>query len=110
MQIADTQQMNTQIFSKGTIQVSPQHLQMLNMKPPILFKPNWKKGISSSGYKIFLTGYAEHMLKQEVVGYREMSLNKLIDQLSAIPKPVQNGYQMKGSLNTQMISAGSHNV
>lgn len=110
MQVTDTQHMNTQIFSKGTIQVSPQHLQMLNMKPPTLFQPNWKKGVSSSGYKVFLTGYAEHVLKKEVVGYREMSLNKVIDQLSSIPKPVQNGYQMKGSINTQMISAGSHNV
>lgn len=110
MQVTDAQQMNNQIFSKSTIQVSPQHLQMLNMKPPTLFKPNWKKGLESTGYKVFLTGYAEHVLKQEVVGYREMSLNKLIDQLSSLPRPVQNGYQMKGSPNTQMVSSTSHNV
>lgn len=110
MQVTDAKQMNNQIFSKGNIQVSPQHLQMLNMKTPTLFKPNWKKSISQSGYKVFLTGYADYVLKQEVIGYREIALNKVIDQLSSTPRPIQNAYQMKQTINTHMVDAGSHSI
>lgn len=110
MQVTDTQLMNNQIFSKGTIQVSPQHLQMLNMKQPTLFKPTWKNSLSRTGYKVFLTGYANHVLKQEISGYREMALNKAIEQLSSTPRPVQNAYQMKSTINTHMLDVGSHSI
>ena len=110
MQITDTQLMNNQIFSKGTIQVSPQHLQMLNMKPPTLYKPLGKKNISDSGYKIFLTGYANHVLNEELNVYRSTMLNKLLSQLQANPRPVQNAFQMKNTVDTRMASTGAFNV
>lgn len=110
MSTTDTQQMNNQVFSKGTIQVSPQHLQMLNMKAPKLFNPAGKVNTAESGYKVFLTGYAEYVMTNEINKYAAYSLESHINQLRSNPRPVQNSLQMKNTVDTRMISTGKYNV
>ena len=110
MQVSDMQIMNHQIFLKGNIQVSPQHLQMLNMKPPIPYKSSTTSKVAKSGYKVFLSGYAEHILNNEINNYRSVMLKKLISQLQANPRPIYNGYQMKNKVDTRMASSGSFNI
>ena len=110
MQITDTKLMNNEVFSKGKIQVSPQHLQMLNMNTPTLYQETGKKNISSFGYKIFLTGYADYVLKREIKTYRSVMLRKLITQLQSIPRPIQNGFQLKNSVDTRKASIDAFSV
>ena len=110
MQITDTQQMNNQIFSNGTIQVSPQHLQMLNMKPPTLFKEPGSTKSLESGYRVFLTGYADYVLSNEINAYAARSLVNLINQLRSNPRPIQNGYQMKNAIDTRKVNTEKYNV
>lgn len=110
MQITDTQQMNSQIFSKGKIQVSPQHLQMLNMKTPTLFKGLETSKSLESGYRVFLTGYADHVLKNEINVYAARTLVKFINQLRSNPRPIQNGFQMKNTVDTRKVDTGKYNV
>ena len=108
MAITDSKIMNDQIFTKGSIQVSPQHLQMLNMQPPKPYKTS--ANAVASGYKIFLTGYAEHVMNQEINHYRSTMLTKLIQQLQSIPRPVQDGFKMVNTVDTRLASSGSFNV
>ena len=110
MKITDTQQMNNMIFSKGEIQVSPQHLQMLNMQQPTLFKPKGKSNISTSGYKVFLTGYADHVITSEVDNYASYSLEVHINQLRSNPRSVQNSLLMKNTVDTRKVSTGKYNL
>lgn len=110
MQVSDMQIMNHQIFSNGNIQISPQHLQMLNMKPPILYKSSINSNVTNSGYKVFLSGYANHVLNNEINNYRSIMLKKLISQLQSNPRPINNAYQMKNKVDTRMASTGSFNV
>ena len=110
MKITDMREMNNQIFSKGEIQVSPQHLQMLNMQSPTLFKPKNFNVASNSGYKIFLTGYAQHILTNEKNTHIYFKLEKILNQLRSNPRPIDGGYQMKNSIDSRMSPAGSYNV
>lgn len=110
MQITDTNQMNDQVFSKGTIQVSPQHLLMLNMKEPVPFKPKGKSNISGSGYEVFLTGYAEHIIESEVDNYAAYSLEVHINQLRSNPRSVDKSLQMKNTVDTRKVSTGKYNL
>ena len=110
MRITDTQQMNNQIFSKGKIQVSPQHLQTLNMQQPTLFKPKNFNIVSNAGYKVFLTGYAQHILINEKNTHIYFKLERILNQLRSNPRPIDGGYQMKNSIDTRMSPAGSYNV
>jgi hypothetical protein len=108
MKITDTQQMNNQIFSKGEIQISPQHLQMLNMQQPTLFKPKARSNISMSGYKIFLTGYADYVIKNEVDNYASYSLEVYINQLRSNPRSVQSNLIVKNTVATRKVSSGKY--
>ena len=110
MQITDSQQMNNQIFSKGAIQVSPQHLQMLNMQQPVLFKPKGKTNIAESGYKVFLTGYAHHVMSNEVNSYAAYSLESHINELRSNPRSLTNSLQMKNTIDTRMVTTGKYNI
>ena len=110
MALTDTQMHNNLIFSKGNIQVSPQHLQMLNARPPKLFQAFNRKNITDVGYKVFLTGYAEYILNQEKNYYKNTALQVAISQLSANPRPLNNGYQMKNTIDTRMYSSGIHKI
>ena len=110
MQITDTQQMNNQIFSKGVIQVSPQHLQMLNMKPPVLYKRKGRALPSESGYKIFLSGYAEHVINSEVDDYASYSLDVHINQLRSNPRSLKTSYIMKNTVDTRKASTGKYDL
>ncbi|MCW9030104.1 MAG: hypothetical protein OQK58_01320, partial [Gammaproteobacteria bacterium] len=88
MSITDTALHNKQIFSIGNIQVSPQHMVQLNMQSPTLFNPSGSKLTSASGYKVFLTGYAQYVLSREINEYKLYSLNNKINQLRANPRPL----------------------
>ena len=110
MKITDTHQMNNQIFSKGSIQVSPQHLQMLNMQQPTLFKPKGRSNISPTGYKVFLTGYANHVITSEADNYAVYLLDAHINQLRSNPRSVESSLLMKNTVDTRKVSTGKYNL
>lgn len=110
MPATDTLQMNNHIFTKGNIQVSPQHLQMLNMKPPVPYKSSLIPKKNKSGYKVFLSGYADYVLNREVDVYRSTMLRKFITSLESNPRPIQNGYLMKNTVDTRMMNTGAFTV
>lgn len=111
MSLTDTPLMNRQIFSKSSIQVSPQHMLQLNMQPPKLFNPPGSKLTSASGYKVFLTGYAKYVLSTETTtNYAGRLLYNRINQLRSDPRPLQNGVQLKGSIDTRKVSSGKYDI
>jgi len=110
MAITDTPQLNNLIFSKGSIQVSPQHLQILNMQPPKLFNPSGHRPVTNAGYRVFLSGYAEYVVSSEVNNYAQYSLENLINQLRANPRSVKNSFQMKGTVDTRKLSTGRYDI
>ncbi len=111
MALTDTQMHNNLIFSKGNIQVSPQHLQILNARPPKPFIPSGRNTVDlSTGYKIFLTGYAEYILSREVNIYAQFVLEKYIYQLKSDPRSINSSYQMKNTIDTRMVSSGKYNI
>ncbi|MFK5892938.1 MAG: hypothetical protein QM504_06930 [Pseudomonadota bacterium] len=59
MAAIDMQSINRQIFHDGNIQVSPQEVVMYNSQPPVLFKPGYLSEQPSSGYRVYLYGYAK---------------------------------------------------
>lgn len=110
MQITDTAQLNSQVFTNGNIQVSPDHLRTLNSQPPKLFKATKISSQANAGYKVFITGYAEYVLSSETSNYAADALLNLINQLRANPRPMQAGYQMKNSVDTRMVTSTKYNV
>ena len=110
MSFTDTTLLNKQIFSLGEIQVSPQHLVQLNMQPPKLFNPPGSKPVSAAGYRIFLTGYAQHVTTKEINEYKVFSLNNKINQLRANPRSLKNAVKLKGSVDTWKISSGQYDI
>lgn len=109
MQITDTPLMNNQVFSKGAVQLSPQHIQMLNMNSPTLFKPK-ATNITTAGYKVFVTGYAEHVIKNELDIYASYSLENQINQLRSNPRSLQNSLIMKNTVDTRKMSTGKYDL
>ncbi|MCW8901688.1 MAG: hypothetical protein OQK95_13560, partial [Gammaproteobacteria bacterium] len=110
MSITDTALLNRQIFSKSNIQVSPHHMVQLNMQPPKLFKSKLIKITQTSGYKVFLTGYAEYVIKNEFNVYASYTLENQINQLRANPRSVKNSFLMKNSVDTRKMSTGKYDL
>ena len=110
MSLTDTALLNKQIFSLGDIQVSPQHMVQLNMQPPKLFKSKIIKTTQASGYKVFLTGYAEFVINNELDVYASYTLENQINQLRANPRSVKNSFLMKNSVDTRKMSTGKYDL
>ena len=99
----DIRQLNRIIFGHGNIQVSPQHVQMLNNKDPIPYIPSGKQQPPSTGFQVLLGGYASHIFKLEKNERYFVQLEQSINQLRALPRPAFGGYQKTGSVDTRLI-------
>lgn len=65
MTALNMQTINKQIFTDGNIIVSPQKLVALNNKPPELLKAPYNSTVTNTGYSVYLSGYAQHILRTE---------------------------------------------
>ena len=106
----DIRQLNRIIFGHGNIQVSPQHVQMLNNKDPVPFIPMGKHQPPSTGFQVLLTGYASHIFTSERTKNHFVRLDIAINQLRALPRPAFDGYQKTGSVDTRLIKTQFFNI
>lgn len=63
----DANNINRHILAEGNIQTSPAEVQQLNMQPPAPFKASYIKSSADSGYKVFLSGYANNIFQKELL-------------------------------------------
>ncbi len=110
MSTLSMQNINKQIFHDGNIRVSPHELTMLNNQPPQLFKASHLTQNPESGYKVYLSGYAQHVLTLETKEANFFLLSKTLNQLRSIPRPLENGFAKKGSIDTRMIKTNDHTI
>jgi hypothetical protein len=110
MAISDVQSTNRLIFQNGTIQVSPQHLLMLNHQKPSMYIPNGHTKPPATGYKVYLTGYANYVLKIEKTYQQTFNLDRAINQLRSLPRPTFGGHTLIGSSDTRLFSSPVFNI
>jgi hypothetical protein len=106
----DVKSINDMIFTEGNVQASPQHIEQLNNQPPVPYKPPHLDQLPSTGYQVFLTGYAAHVLSTERKHAQFAMLNNRINQLRSIPRPTEDGFKRIGSVDTWKDDKGSHTL
>lgn len=96
---------NTHIFSEGVLQMQPSEIQTLNHQAPVPFKTSYHNKPLESGYRVFLSGYANQIyLKEQSLSFRQ-ALETGLNSLRSNPRPV-TGYQRKGGVDTRSIDIG----
>ncbi len=103
MKYFDVATTNNLIFAKGSIQTSPQHLQHLNNAAPVAYIPPHLGRVPESGYQVYLTGYASYVLNMGWESNLAVKLGMILQQLRSIPRPMQGGYKLRGSIDTRKI-------
>lgn len=109
MATLSTQIINNQIFKDGNIVVSPREVVMLNNRPPQLFQGQFSASPSNSGYKVYLSGYAQYVYDLEVHQSFANDLKRLINSLRAMPRPMK-GLTKKGSVDTRMLKTSKYQI
>lgn len=110
MALSDVQALNRLIFQHGNIQVSPQHLQVLNRKRPVPFISDGQQLPSNTGYQVFLTGYAKHILEVEKQQKNRFDINRAINQLRSLSRPTFGGHKLIGSADTRLFASPVFNI
>lgn len=105
----DTKLLNEHIFSEGSVQFSPLEIQQLNNQPPSLFQATYEKAASNSGYKIFLTGYANKVLQKERSLNYGLGLQRAIISLRGNNRAA-TGFLKKGTTDTRAIDTPFHHI
>ncbi len=101
----DAKIINKHIFSEGSIQMHPSEIQQLNNQPPVPFKTSYHNKPLDSGYRVFLSGYANQVyLKEQKLSFRQ-ALEAGVNSLRSNPRP-GTGYQRKGGVDTRSIDIG----
>ena len=90
----DANNINQHILAEGNIQASPAEVQQLNMQPPAPFKASYIKSAADSGYRVFLSGYANKIFQKEMLLNYGQSLETAINLLRANTRPA-TGYLKK---------------
>ena len=102
---------NKQIFHDGNIAVSPAELVMLNNKPPQLYKASFISAATSSGYQVYLSGYAQHVFTiEKTYSITSIQLERALNQLRAMPRPTAGGFEKAGAVDTRLLSIPTHNI
>lgn len=104
----DATSINSHIFSEGLIQMQPSEIQLLNNKPPVPFKLTYDNTPAESGYKVFLSGYADKILKYEQSQNYGLGIQKAINSLRSNVRPISNGFLKKGTVDTRILDSTYH--
>jgi len=84
---------------------------MLNNKPPELFKASYNSSVTNTGYSVYLSGYAQHILRSESTFALTIApLQRALDQLRSMPRPIKGGFEKIGSTDTRMVTTPSHKI
>ncbi len=105
----DTNIINRHIFSEGNIQVSPAEVVQLNAKPPSLYQPGFIQSPVSSGYRVFLSGYANRVFQNELESGDGIFLEGSINALRSNTRPFDS-YKKKGMVDTRIVESRSHYI
>ena len=108
MALSDIKALNNLIFQHGNTQVSPQHLKLMNKNKPTPFIPVGQHQPPNTGYQVFLTGYASHILGTEENKEHFRQLDKSINQLRSLPRPAFGGHKLIGSVDTRWHQRRPH--
>ena len=108
MAISDINALHRLISQHGSIQVSPQHLNLLQGKKPAPFIPRGQHQPPNTGYQVFLTGYASHILGTERNRKDALQLETSINQLRSLPRPAFGGHKLIGSVDTRWHQRRPH--
>lgn len=103
----DTDLTNRHVFSEGNIQLSPHELRHLNAQPPQPFKASYIKTAADSGYRVFLSGYANKILQNELKLKYGRFLETSINSLRANTRPA-SGYIKKNTVDTRILESQFH--
>ncbi|GAB3099584.1 hypothetical protein G8770_03425 [Aestuariicella hydrocarbonica] len=90
------------VLAHGDPQVSPQEVLFLNQRPMIVFSHNLDPSSEVSGYKVLLSGYAQHVSDNERGRRESGDLNDALLMLRATPYAI-NGKKLKGSVSTYSV-------
>lgn len=107
----DANNINRHILAEGNIQTSPAEVQKLNMQPPAPFKASYIKSMADSGYRVFLSGYANKIFQNEMASKYGVSryLEAAINSLRANVRPA-TGYLKKGTVDTRILESEFHYI
>lgn len=106
----DNTRFNNLIFAKGNIQTSPTFLQKLNEAAPVPYRPYNSSTVPTTGYQVFLTGYANYILNLERNSHEAIQLHNDLNRLRSIPRPMQDGYLLKGSIDTRKVESPYYSI
>jgi len=107
----DANNISRHVLADGNIQASPAEIQHLNMLPPVLFKASYIKDFAESGYRVFMSGYANKVFQKEMASkygisrYLEIAINSLRSNV----RP-STGYLKKGSVDTRILESQYHYI
>lgn len=91
--------------------MDPREIQVLNQRAPIRFNPgavfNQNLPANASGYEIYLSGYADAVLKSIVSHSDKMALSRALTSLASNPRPIDGGFTKKGTVDTRAVKSGS---
>lgn len=98
------------VLAHGHIQTSPEHIQQLNHLPAQQFIPLRRNDDSHlAGYMVFLSGYAQYILKKESYTKEYVWLSALMNSLRSTPRPV-DGYTLRNSVTVRSVSNDFYRV
>lgn len=105
----DANNINRHILAEGNIQTSPAEVQQLNMQPPAPFKASYIKSSADSGYKVFLSGYANNIFQKELLLKYGRFLETSLNSLRSNVRPA-TGFLKKGSVDTRILESESYYI
>ena len=101
---------NKLILGTPGLRTTKEHLFELNKNSRVVeFRPSYAGHGNDNGYRIYLTGYAQFLLKLER-SYDNFSLQKDINSLRARPRPSEAGFRDPGSIDTWVMDGTKHHL
>jgi len=109
----DHNSINNLIIRSPGLRTTKEYLAKLNDGTNIVeFRPAYAGYDNNNGYRIFLTGYADYILKleQSYEGFAVVALQRNINALRSRPRPQEAGYRNPGSIDTWVVEGDKHHI